>query len=122
MNTTNITLANLSNFWGSEQLYFNPLFRAMKYTEGVRFLSVNGAGWLVDLICATLLHAPKHAKKYEFVHVKLTVNLPSKIGVVKFDDGDDNVFYIHNLDYTDFPLPEISLYVENGVIMLPSER
>ena len=65
MNTSNITQANLSQFYGSEQLYFHPLFRGIEYTEGVRFLNHNGAGWLVDLILSTILFAPKHAKKYE---------------------------------------------------------
>ena len=122
MNTTNITLANLAQFYGSEQLYFNPMFKGLKYTEGVKFLNANGAGWLVDLMLSTICCAPKYAKKYEFIHVRLYVNLPSKIGVVKFDDGNDNVFYSKNIDYTDFPLPDISFYIENGVIMLPSER
>lgn len=122
MNTSNITQANLSQFYGSEQLYFHPLFRGIEYTEGVRFLNHNGAGWLVDLILSTILFAPKHAKKYEFIHVRLLVNLPSKIGIITFDDGNGNVFYTKNIDHTDFPLPDISFYVENNVLMLPSER
>jgi hypothetical protein len=26
------------------------------------------------------------------------------------------------IEYTDFPLPEITLYLENNTLMLPSER
>ena len=122
MSISNITHENLSHFWGSEQLFFHPLFRGIHYTEGVRFLNNNGAGWLIEMILGTILGAPKHAKKHEFIHVRLWVNVTSKIGTLKFDDGNGKVFYSKDIEYTDFPLPEISFYIENNVMMLPSER
>lgn len=37
------------------------------------------------------------------------------------DDGNDTVVYRQELGYTDFPLPEITLYFTDNVILLPSE-
>ena len=37
------------------------------------------------------------------------------------DDGNDNVVFTKTIEYTDFPLDEITLYFANNVIHLPSE-
>jgi uncharacterized protein DUF6876 len=37
------------------------------------------------------------------------------------DDGNGTVVYRQELGYTDFPLPEITLYFTDNVILLPSE-
>jgi hypothetical protein len=117
MTTSNITHANLAHFYGSEQIYFNPLFKAMKYTEGIRFLSRNGAGWLVDKLCILGI---QFGKREEFMVATLKVTDSKALLVL--DDGNDNVLHSEEIDYTDFPLPEITAYIEYGTIMLPSER
>jgi hypothetical protein len=38
------------------------------------------------------------------------------------DDGDGRVIARQHLSFTDFPLPEATLYLEYGTLMLPSER
>lgn len=121
MNTKNITTENLSNFWGSEQLFFNPLFRAIKYTEGVQFLAANGAGWLIDAILSHGIYTKAVARE-DFIVATLKVNLKERTAVLTFDDGNDNVVATQKFEYTDFPLPEISFYLENKTLMLPSER
>jgi hypothetical protein len=37
------------------------------------------------------------------------------------DDGNGKIVYRQELDYTDFPLPEITLYFTDSTILLPSE-
>ena len=37
------------------------------------------------------------------------------------DDGNGNIVYSKQIEFTDFPLDEISLYFTNGVILLPIE-
>jgi hypothetical protein len=37
------------------------------------------------------------------------------------DDSNGNIVYRQELDYTDFPLPAITLYFTDKVILLPSE-
>jgi hypothetical protein len=119
--TKNITPSNLANFYGSEQLFFHPLFKAIKYTDGVRFLMHNGAAWLVEAILSHAIHNPKVSRE-EFVVATLKVDQTKKAAVLSFDDGNDHVLATQVVEYTDFPLPEITFYAENGVLMLPSER
>ena len=38
------------------------------------------------------------------------------------DDGNGNVVFSKHIEFTDFPLPEIELWVEGNVILLPSEH
>jgi hypothetical protein len=38
------------------------------------------------------------------------------------DDGNDHVLFTKHIGFTDFPLAEIKLYFEGGVILLPSEH
>jgi hypothetical protein len=37
-------------------------------------------------------------------------------------DGNDNIVYTQHIEYTDFPIAEITLWFENNTIYLPSER
>jgi len=37
-------------------------------------------------------------------------------------DGNDNIAYRQHVEFTDFPLDEITLYFANNVIYLPSEH
>jgi hypothetical protein len=119
MPLANINPSNLAQFYGSERNYYNPLFRKVKYTEGVKFLSDNGAAWLVIDISSVVLHERKVAKE-EFVNVTLTVK--DGKGEVVYDDGNGKVLYKQEYVCCDFPMSKINLYYEYGMIMLPSER
>ena len=125
MNTKNITTANLSNFWGSQSFFRHWMARNIVYTEGVEFINANGAGWLVDAVISHVVHTPKVARE-EFVVATLKVNLSKKSAVLTFDDGNDKVLAKQEIEYTDFPLAEISFYVENNgegkTMMLIRER
>lgn len=119
MPLANITASNLAHFHGSENTYSNPMYREYKYTEGIKFLSDNGAAWLItDILAVVKLH--KKVAKEEFVKITLTVN-DRKCHVV-YDDGNGKVLYKQNYDSCDFPLPTISIYCEYNTLMLPSER
>jgi hypothetical protein len=117
--TDKITASNLSQFYGSDQAFFHPLFRGINYTQGVSFLMHNGAAWLVEDILSHALHNPK-VRREEFVVAKLKVK--DRKAMLTFEDGNDNVVARQKYDFTNFPLPEISFYVENGMLMLPTER
>lgn len=103
------------------------LFRNFVLTDGAKYLAENaGAYWLMDTIAS-------HVGRYKdegFVVAKLKRGF---IGDTYFDltleDGNDNVLAHQAIEYSDFPLDEITLYVipqemESGnawVILLPSE-
>lgn len=115
----NITPSNLAQFFGSENCYYHPMFKAMKYTDGVKFVSDNGANWLV---VAVLSHAiPLMKKGEEFIVAKL-VKTANGGALLTLDNGDEKVLAKQEFSLTDFPLPNITFYCENWMMMLPSER
>jgi hypothetical protein len=114
-----ITKLDLSQFYGSANLYFHPLFKAFRYTEGVKYLGANGASWLVtDILC--FLNSLKKLQGQEFLHIVLKV--ADGKGTLTFDDGNDNVLFTNKYEYTDFPLDKVSFYCEYDTLMLVSER
>ncbi len=56
----------------------------------------------------------------DFQFWKLVVTGTSAVAIC-YRDIDDEAFR-QEIKFTDFPLPEISLYVEGGVLLLPSEH
>lgn len=114
-----ITHEALSHFHGSEQMFFHPMFKGINYTDGVRFLMYNGAAWLIEAILSHKLHNAD-VRSEEFIVATLKVT--DMKAVLTFDDGNDNVLARQVIEYTDFPLKEISFYLENDVLMLPAER
>jgi hypothetical protein len=124
-NTKNITREALSNFWGSQSFFRHWMARTIVFTEGCEFLNANHASWLVDAVISHVTHTPKVSRE-DFVVATLKVNLENKSAVLIFDDGNDNVLAKQEIEYTDFPLPEIVFYVENNgegkTMMLTSER
>ena len=78
-----------------------------------------GAYWLLDEIARGPRFLPAVAAE-EFQLWKLTVKA-DQTAVLVCEDGNDRTVFAKAIDYTDFPLPEISLYFTNDVILLPSE-
>lgn len=118
--TCTVTADGLSNFYnGFNNTFRNPLFRAFVYSDGVKYVSDNGAAWLIVDILSHLCLNPK-LRNQEFVVAKLKVKDHS--AVLTLDDGNGNILARQKYPHTDFTLPEISFYAENGVLCLPSER
>jgi hypothetical protein len=46
---------------------------------------------------------------------------PNRTASLTCDDGNGNIVFTKNIEHTDFPLDEITLYFANNVIHLPSE-
>ena len=115
----------LNRFNGSEVLFKNIF--GLKYTEGVQHLAQQaGAYWLIDAIASHLVTSRK-LRQEPFLVIFLRAK--NRQGRLTFhsDYNSDNPSEFPSLKtqkihYTDFPLEEIKFYVENGVIMLPSER
>lgn len=112
------TQTDLDNFYGTENYFFNPLFKNWRYTDGVKFVSDNGAAWLVTDILAHLM-LNKKVKNEEFLAISFKVN-PDKTGTLLFDDGNDKVLLRHDYDFTDLPF-DLKFYATNNVLMLSSE-
>jgi len=110
--------SDLSNFYGSENLFFDRMFSKIKYTDGVKFLSGNGAGWLVS-DALVILHMEKKVIREDFVCIKVK-RTPSG-ATIRYTDGNEKKLFQQDYDGCDLPC-DLTLYRENGVLMLSSER
>jgi len=111
----------LRQFIGSETLY-RHWTRELRYTEGVKFLADKcGAYWLIDAIASWQPEALKDSGLAEFQLWDLHVKDDLTADLVCSRDCDDAVFS-QRIAFTDCPLAFVRLYVEGGVLMLPSEH
>ena len=114
------TLASeLAHFHCTEQ-YYRHFLQRFVYTDGVRYLAQNAqAYWLLDLIASYQQY--QKVKKEEFQVWKLQTDLEKNNAVATCDDGNNNILITQYIPFTDFPLTEITLYLTDGVLLLPSE-
>ena len=110
----------LGNFTGTE--YHYRIRPNLLGTDGVKYLAEQAeCFWLLDLYWSHLLNIDHHTNP--FTVLKMTVQKSS--AYVAIEDGNDNVLASQFVDYTDFPLPGITLYCcwfgDGWVAMLTSE-
>ena len=111
---------DLYQFTGTDHWYRHPLVGSVTYTDGAQYVAERGgAYWLLDIIAVAQKH-DKAVKAEPFQVWTLKVHDNQK-GTVTCDDGNGKELYRQELDYTDFPLPEITFYVTDNVILLPGE-
>jgi hypothetical protein len=129
--TCTVSNNELAHFTGSQSMY-RHWTKKMAYTEGCEYLCEKGAAWLIDAI-ATYQHDRRltgnENLKY-FQLWELAINGKGAILTCK-EDSDTEPVITQVIEYTDFPLEKIKLYVELGsldgvkeelICMLPSER
>lgn len=108
----------LEGFHGTEQ-YYPTTFGSMRVTDGVHCLrEAAGAYWLIDVIESWNMSEAK-VKNEEFQVWKFVCK--DEKGLVTCEDGNDNEVARQEIDYTDFPLDEVTIWVSNGVLLLPNE-
>ncbi len=118
--TTKLTKADLMQFTGSETWYRHHLSRKILFTDGAKYLAETaGAYWLLDEIALIQCHRRRVAAE-EFQVWKLAVR-PDRTATLTCDDGNGEIVFTKRIEFTDFPLAEITLYFANNVIHLPSE-
>jgi hypothetical protein len=112
--------AKLANFTGSEEFYRHPL-QAFVYTEGVRFLADHARlYWLLDVIASHQPHAMKDPWLREFQLWELRISGHEGVAVC-LRDTDDEAFR-QRIEFADSALDYVRLYLEGGVLLLPSEH
>lgn len=109
----------LDRFIGSETLYQYGMFNIF-HTEGVRYLAEKaGCYWLLDVIGSWQVKAKIQSESLQLW--QLAVNADKK-GILTCHQGSgDAAIVTQRIEFTDFPLPEIKLYLCDGVLVLPSE-
>ena len=116
MNANALDQASLKQFTGTTE-YFRHLSGYL-YTEGVAYVAqTSGAYWLIDKIAWTTAGKPCLQK---FGNWKLTVH-NDRSATLTCEDGDKRELYREMIEYTDFPLRQIEIWLINHVLLLPSE-
>lgn len=111
--------ADLRQFNGSENWHRHGLCRNIIYTDGVKYLAETAnAFWLIDKIATNQMDPKIRANEFQCWKLKLD----GTRATLTCDDGDENVLHTEEITFTDFPLPEIDLWVEGSTILLPSEH
>ncbi len=112
--------ADLAHFCGTENWWRHWAGR-ITYTDGVKLLAEKaGAFWLIDLVAS---HQTARLRQEEFQIWILAVDrdkTPMAVATCQADT-DAPVLVRQEIDYTDFPLPSIELYLLDDVLMLPNE-
>jgi hypothetical protein len=110
----------LRQFTGTTQYYRH--LSGLRYTDGVKFLAeAAGAYWLIDLIASWQPKALEDEWLRQFQLWELFVDASGSGTVICSRDSEDEAFR-QPVAFTDFPLNYLRLYVEGGVILLPSEH
>jgi hypothetical protein len=113
-------LDSLAQFTGSLNRYHHWL--GLYYTDGVKYLADHAnAYWLLDAIASHQLEALHDQMLQEFQFWSLTVHEDASATLCCCRDTDD-IAIEQVIEWTDFPLAQITLYVEQGTILLPSEH
>lgn len=116
-----ITKADLAHFTGTDNWYRHALVRDVMYTDGVQFLAEKAkAYWLIDKIATLQLDRNIRFGSDGFQSWKLVVT--NNTATLTCDDGNGVLLHSEHITFTDFPLDEIELWVEENVILLPSEH
>ena len=120
----------LNQFTGTEHYHrYSPLFPKMLLSDGVLWLCENAdCLWLADAVASHQPKAMKDASLRDMQFWTLKVHGESnKSATLTCERDTDDVAITQEIEYTDFPLPEIKLYVgpatEDGEMLcyLPSE-
>ena len=110
---------DLQEFCGTEDYYKSFIMPHFVYTEGVRHLfDSRDSYWLGQLISGLYSYNEK-LKGESFITCELSVE--SHTGVLVFTDGNDNVLLQEKIPFTDFPDKGVSVWLVDGVLLLPSE-
>ena len=113
--------SDLSQFTGTINYYRHWL--GIYYTDKVRYVAEHGeAHWLIDAIASW--HNDPQIKNDPMLQGiqfwRLRVNEDGSAALTCKRD-QDNIVITQDIPLTDFPLPEVTLYLAQKVLMLPRE-
>jgi len=113
-------LQDLGQFTGTEVWYKHSLAPNITYTEGARYVAMEGgAYWLLDEIAFGQMNRKVQAE--EFQVWTLVKDAQGSGATLMCGDGNHNQVFRKHIPFTDFPLHTITLWFTNNVILLPSE-
>jgi hypothetical protein len=121
----------LDGFFGTEgyhRLTLGPLLA----TDGVKYLAEQGkCFWLIDIVASwqgspVVVKNPRGSIKCAVKEIPFQLWELKKEGegavVTMRTDSGEPALVTQKIPWTDFPLDEVQLYLEGGVLLLPSEH
>jgi len=111
--------AHLAQFHCSDHLYRHWTGR-LHFTDGVKELAdLAGAYWLIDAVAS---HQPDPLVRQEPFQVWVLSRRVGRQFALEMNDGNTTRGILRQeIEYSDFPLDTIELYLTDGVLMLPGE-
>jgi hypothetical protein len=113
-----LELKHLSSYYCTDQYFTEPLFKGIKWTDGVNYIMKNGYSWFVTDALSVIVCTPL-IRREEFLVIKLTRAGDNEADLT-IDDGNDHQLYDQHYDLTDAKR-DLRLYLRDSVLMLPSE-
>ena len=113
----------LCQFYGSENHYRHPM-SGLSYTDGVQYVAeACEAYWLLDAIGSYQGKCRKDEmlQDMQFWTLRRSGHKDNEFVLICERDKDDEAFR-QNISFSDFPLDEIKIWVENNTMYLPLER
>lgn len=111
--------SSLPYYTGTEKYH---LCNDFYLTDGVKYLcDTAGAYWLIDVFYSSNLALEQVCVTEEFQVLEMTVDLEKSNAALTITDGNEAILHTQDIEFTDFPLEKIKLYLSDNVIMLPSE-
>lgn len=129
----------LGQFYCTEQYHKQPF--SLPYTDGVKYLADSAdSHWLIQDISLAHIHLQQFKeRKMGITFWKLKKHEDDSATLSCGDDEVDGKFvtfdepgvpepysvrpvYTEDIPWTTFPLDEISIWMENGILILPSEH
>lgn len=116
----------LNSFIGTDNYYYNPLFKNLNYTDGVKYFMDNageGANWFLILVATEI----KPILKEDFYFIELTVNKEETAKIIVQRDKGEPILYEKEIDYTDCPYSDkpykfcLDINTEYSILCLLSE-
>jgi len=108
----------LRQFSGTTQYFLH--FTGLKYTDGIKYLAEKAeAYWLIDVVGSYQYLPEVKATEPQFWQLDIAENKSAVVTMVA-DSGCKPVVR-QEIEFSDFPLSSIKIWVCDGVLMLPSE-
>lgn len=108
------TLPDLIHYTGSEGYFYDPFYRGINYTDGVKYVKDNGAAWLVMDVLAVLKNFPA-VSGLDFVVIEWN---PETLTVTYKDD--DRVVYKQQYVASDLMVP-VRFFCVDQILLLDRE-
>jgi hypothetical protein len=89
------------------------------HTPGVEDMAkICSAYWLIDLVASHQITSSVRAEEFQVWTLTVAAD---RTGLAVAEDGNGREIARQAIQFTDFPLGEIKLYLDQGTLMLPGE-